>query len=291
MKDMLSFINRQAAAIKRVDPHALVTVGARSELSMMNQLRNTNFYSDECLIRAGGNPNGTLSFYVVGGQADRYGRYGPNAPINTKAWMYRLNKPLFINDLSQQPPASPPIEIQMLNAYYGGYAGAWTWISTQSTHDPADFALQTRAVQVIRDYNLQGDTSGGRVNVKDILYKHQSKFDHFLHIVIYVAAYVVVPCVVIIAIIVTVIKRRRRRARSMFVVIPSYTEYGSSDWLSDDGHYEYVVDSKVSASAPLLSPPHHSHIDTAPTGPLVRPAAPHPGTGQKQLLSTDYLNL
>jgi hypothetical protein len=144
---------------------------------------------------------------------------------------------------------------------------------------------------VIRDYNLQGDTDGGRVNVKDILYKHQSKFDHILRIAIHVAAYSVVPSVVIIAIIVVVVKRRRSRATSTFVVIPSYNDCGSSVLFNDDGHYEYVVDSKVSASAPLLPPRRHSHTVTAPTGPLVRPAAPHPGTREKQLLPADYLKL
>ena len=48
------FINYQADAIRRTDPHAQVTAGAWSPNTITDQFGLTNLYKDECLTKAGG---------------------------------------------------------------------------------------------------------------------------------------------------------------------------------------------------------------------------------------------
>lgn len=48
------FFNWQAAAIKEVDPHALVTVGAWNGKVNTDNFGFHNMYKDSCLVKAGG---------------------------------------------------------------------------------------------------------------------------------------------------------------------------------------------------------------------------------------------
>merc|ERR1719461_1782394 len=67
MKNLLRFHNLHAAAIHAADPKALVTVGSWSEYASTDNVlesgrRFFNYYKDECLVKAGGDPRGTLDF-------------------------------------------------------------------------------------------------------------------------------------------------------------------------------------------------------------------------------------
>ena len=61
MKQILKITNWASAAIHSIDPEALVTVGSWSELSQINSGGYKNFYTDECLLKAGGK-NGKLDY-------------------------------------------------------------------------------------------------------------------------------------------------------------------------------------------------------------------------------------
>ena len=67
-----------ADAIKSADPKALVTVGAWSERTITDEGSDgvsRNYYSDECLVKAGGLADGTIDFVQVHSYAHG-GSYG-----------------------------------------------------------------------------------------------------------------------------------------------------------------------------------------------------------------------
>ena len=74
IKDVLRFINRQAAAIHAADPKSLVTVGSWSQYASTDASGDSlgdggrkfrNFYKDECLQMAGGQEAGVLDFFQM----------------------------------------------------------------------------------------------------------------------------------------------------------------------------------------------------------------------------------
>ena len=58
----LRFFNWQAAAIKQVDPQALVTVGAWSGRVNTDNFGFHNLYKDTCLVKAGGMPHVSVTY-------------------------------------------------------------------------------------------------------------------------------------------------------------------------------------------------------------------------------------
>ncbi|CAG0923127.1 unnamed protein product [Notodromas monacha] len=81
IENWLKFINRQIDAIRSVDPAMLATQGAWSERSQTNVCADChNYFSDDCLIAAGGRPGGTIDFY----QMHTYSwqsQYSPYSPL------------------------------------------------------------------------------------------------------------------------------------------------------------------------------------------------------------------
>ncbi|XP_032778625.2 mannan endo-1,4-beta-mannosidase [Daphnia magna] len=135
MRETLLFINWQAAAIKQTDPGALVTVGTWSERSMNGLSSNSrNYYTDACLIAAGGRALGKLDFYQVHTYAyPCHASFAPNSPFKVSAARYGLDKPLVIGELSQRCSGGSSIEQLYEYAYNNGYQGAWGW---QYYNDP-----------------------------------------------------------------------------------------------------------------------------------------------------------
>ncbi|EFX76384.1 endo-beta-1,4-mannanase [Daphnia pulex] len=124
MKQIQLFINWQAAAIKAADPGALVTVGTWSQYSQTDVFSNTrNYYTDACLIAAGGKTLGKLDFY----QIHTYTPFSASAPFKVAASAYGLNKPVTIGEFSASCSGGMTIQ-QMYNYAYGnGYQAAWGW--------------------------------------------------------------------------------------------------------------------------------------------------------------------
>lgn len=122
---MQRFINIQSAAIHRTDPKALVTVGIWNERAGANAFGYFNFFSDECLVSAGGEQNGILDFQQLHSYAFN-GQYGVHSPLRQKATDYQLKVPLVIGEFENQLKGDPyPTEFEYF--YETKYHGAWAW--------------------------------------------------------------------------------------------------------------------------------------------------------------------
>ncbi|CAC5396182.1 Mannan endo-1,4-beta-mannosidase [Mytilus coruscus] len=95
------FVNWQAAAIKKVDPGAMVTVGSWNTKTDTDTMGFHNLYSDYCLVKAGGKQSQSFS-------------------------NFRLNKPMVIGEFNQEHGARMSSEFMFEWAYTKGYSGAWT---------------------------------------------------------------------------------------------------------------------------------------------------------------------
>ncbi len=132
MSDIQAFVNLCAGAIHRADPLAKVTNGAWSFYSTTDVgAGNFNYYRDDRLIAAGGDPDGTLDFYTV----HYYDWAGTQrSPFNRPASYWGLTKPLVVAEFYPGPPdcincGSNPYQ----TLYNLGYAGALAWSWTDST--------------------------------------------------------------------------------------------------------------------------------------------------------------
>ncbi|XP_041356843.1 mannan endo-1,4-beta-mannosidase-like [Gigantopelta aegis] len=130
-QEILRFLNWQAAAIKDVDPHAMVSVGAWNARSDTDQFGNHNHFTDECLIKAGGRRQGTMSFYQFHSYA-WHGRFDSTSPFKHSANEYRLDKPIEIGAFRQRGSEGMTIR-QMFEHAYSSYAGAWSWQANEDS--------------------------------------------------------------------------------------------------------------------------------------------------------------
>ncbi|XP_076822827.1 mannan endo-1,4-beta-mannosidase-like [Clavelina lepadiformis] len=154
MHRLQRFINWQANAIKTHDPNSLVTVGSwRENPQYNNGPSNTfNYYSDHCLIQAGGRSLGTLDFYQIHTYAwnGAYSTTSPMVPTNS-ASLYQLNKPLVIGEFSHVGSDGTRSLIQLVeHAYNNGYAGAWSWHALGLYHHSDPLSPQLLALDAIR---------------------------------------------------------------------------------------------------------------------------------------------
>ncbi len=129
MADVQRFVNRTAGAIHRTDPAALVTNGTVSLRQLTDVQRtggsNYNYYTDERLIAAGGDAQGTLDFYT----SHYYTNQGTTvSPFNEDYATWELTKPLAIAEFFL-PDQTNGVPYQSLYAtlYDRGYAGALAW--------------------------------------------------------------------------------------------------------------------------------------------------------------------
>jgi hypothetical protein len=143
MENVQAFINRVAGAIHREAPNNLVTNGS-SQIQMSTDVNGLiNYYTDERLIKAGGDLKGTLDFYCV----HYYPEYYDEAfsPFYNPKDHWNLDKPLVIGEFpakgiapsAQHPGFKPKTRLTTDEAYQyaieNGYAGALSW--TMTNHD------------------------------------------------------------------------------------------------------------------------------------------------------------
>ncbi|XP_052696831.1 mannan endo-1,4-beta-mannosidase-like [Crassostrea angulata] len=133
-QELLRFFNWQAAAIKEVDPHALVTVGAWNGKVNTDNFGFHNMYKDSCLVKAGGKALGTFSFYQIHSYAYN-GYFGTESPFMHNFSAFGLNKPLVIGEFREKNGAGMTIDQLYDHAYNGGYAGGWGWSETDGNMD------------------------------------------------------------------------------------------------------------------------------------------------------------
>ena len=144
-------VNKLAGAIKRADPGARVTVGSDSTSWISDRQltlqawrpKNRNLYSDAALVRAGGDPLGTLDYYQVHCYPD-WSDPNVNEFDRDKVVFHReksywgLDKPLlageFWDAVAGGPQGRNPLTPE---AWHGlaakGYAGGlgWAWFDVK----------------------------------------------------------------------------------------------------------------------------------------------------------------
>jgi hypothetical protein len=127
MKYVQQFINLAAGAIHKEAPKEKVSNGSWSFRASSDIGEYINYYTDQALIQAGGDPLGTLDFYMV-----HYYAWGKEelSPFHHPAVYWELDKPLVIAEFSAKGPYEGVDNVEAYqNLYDNGYAGAlsWTW--------------------------------------------------------------------------------------------------------------------------------------------------------------------
>ncbi len=143
MQAVQAFINRTAGAIHREAPGTLVTNGCWNIQFQTDVNGLINYYRDDQLIAAGGDPQGTLDFYSV----HYYPQFSDESvsPFHNPRSHWKLDKPLVIGEfpskgivpIKDKPGFAPKTELTTDEAYRWaiekGYAGALSW--TMTNHD------------------------------------------------------------------------------------------------------------------------------------------------------------
>jgi hypothetical protein len=130
MASIQAFVNQTTAAIKRTDPGAKVTTGIvsfnqASDIYTASNPAYMNYYRDDRLAAAGGQPNGILDFYTV----HYYGH--SESPFSRHVSHFQLDKPVIIAEFFIKGDVEGVAkDAQYKRLYDNGYAGAlsWQWI-------------------------------------------------------------------------------------------------------------------------------------------------------------------
>jgi hypothetical protein len=164
MKEVQAFVNRIAGAVHRFDPSIAVTNGSWSFRVLTDVDGNINWYRDDRLTAAGGDPLGTLDFYSVHFYQQHFG--DALSPFHNAASDWELDKPIVVAEFAAKgivnlgganagfkPSSTLTPEQAYVRLYQSGYAGALSW--TYSNHDGfggvSDAAAGIRAVSVLLD--------------------------------------------------------------------------------------------------------------------------------------------
>ena len=138
MAEIQQFVNLAAGAIRRSDPHVLITNGAWSFMSLtdrLDQRKTANYYSDPRLIEAGGDPLGTLDFYTV----HYYSWAGPSlSPFRHDASHWALDKPIVVAEFYAKEDLDGISRYNLYTTLHDrGYAGAlgWQWVDHAQNRD------------------------------------------------------------------------------------------------------------------------------------------------------------
>jgi hypothetical protein len=148
MNFIQQFVNLIAGAIHKEDPKAKVTNGSVSLAVVGNVGGLINYYSDQRLIKAGGDKLGYLDFYQVHFYPDHNDEM--ISPFHHPAAYWKLDKPILIGEFPAkgivdfgrgcQPKTKLTPEQAYQYALENGYAGAlaWTWTNHDGFGGVAD---------------------------------------------------------------------------------------------------------------------------------------------------------
>jgi hypothetical protein len=121
--------------------HYRFRVSAAEILSKL-AVANYNYYRDDRLIAAGGDPKGTLDFYT-----DHYYDWQstPLSPFHHPYSVWALTKPLVIAEFFPEQTLDLPFTALYDTLFANGYAGAlsWGWYSGASGHSQATLKANT----------------------------------------------------------------------------------------------------------------------------------------------------
>lgn len=136
MQFIQRFVNLCAGAIHRVAPEALISNGSWSFQASSDVAGYMDFYRDDRLIAAGGDPEGTLDFI----QVHYYDHLGLAAsPFHHPASHWGIDKPIVIGEFPAHGIEGFTVQECYQFAYRLGYAGAlaWSYSDTQFGGLPA----------------------------------------------------------------------------------------------------------------------------------------------------------
>lgn len=116
-----------ASAIHNADPKALVTIGAWCEKSSTDSFGYRNYWSNECMIKAGNKDNGIIDFVEFHTYAQDNGHYNEHAPFKQQKSDYNLTVPVVIGEFDEEMGDGMTSVQQFTTAYNNGYDGSWEW--------------------------------------------------------------------------------------------------------------------------------------------------------------------
>ena len=117
-----------ASAIHNEDNKALVTIGAWCEKSSTDSFGYTNYWSNQCMIKAGNKTNGIIDFAQFHSYAQNSdGSYNPHAPFNQKKEDYNLDVPVVIGEFDEEMGDGMTSVQQFTYLYANGFDGSWEW--------------------------------------------------------------------------------------------------------------------------------------------------------------------
>jgi len=161
MKNLLSFINRHAAVIKKTcGSKVLVTAGSWREHSNVDKWGDRNYYKDSCLRKAGGEQTGTLDFYQIHTYAWN-GKFESSAPMNKKASDYGLDKPLVIGEFASVCSQKHTPQQMYKHFYEKDYDGAWAW----EMHDDHSHCTDGKDKIFAGTLSIDGRTDHGKIKI------------------------------------------------------------------------------------------------------------------------------
>ncbi|WP_010182411.1 T9SS type A sorting domain-containing protein [Aquimarina agarilytica] len=163
MVDIVKFVNKTCAAIKKLQPDVMVTTGALGMITNVNDNSDPsniyfNYYSDDYLRKIGGEPLGVLDFYNI----HYYGWMGvKGSPFHRSKKEVALDKPTIIAEFYPYNLKHPmnnfkdsekvdDIPRDMLGPMLveNNYDGALTWAWSENTRKeyPTDFELDLKPI-------------------------------------------------------------------------------------------------------------------------------------------------
>lgn len=150
--DLQTRLNSMTAAEKqRIEREFTARYGIKmsaAEILARLAVPNYNYYRDDRLVAAGGDPDGTLDFYT-----DHYYDWQstPLSPFHHPYSAWNLTKPLVIAEFFPEQTLAIPYYALYRILYDNGYAGAmsWGWYSGASGHDQG--TLQGNTLVLIQD--------------------------------------------------------------------------------------------------------------------------------------------
>ncbi len=135
-------------------------MSADSILARFKGLANSNYYRDDRLIAAGGQPDGILDFYTV-----HYYDWGGTAisPFHHAAWEWGLDKPLAVAEFYALETFGVPYGELYRNLYDNGYAGAMVWSWNDNATQQARSKILMRDLYLLHASDLDLDPVSGRI--------------------------------------------------------------------------------------------------------------------------------
>ncbi|KAL3854805.1 hypothetical protein ACJMK2_014054 [Sinanodonta woodiana] len=152
MKQLQTFISKQAAAIHAADPAAQITTS--SDEYHVTDAFGKNYFSDLCLSDVGG---GKMTFYQVHSYASP-STFDKNSPILTNSAHYNLEKPLVVGEFSQACSQHKSATEMFQHVYNSGFAGAWIWQWYRNQECNGPWAEQLAGISSIANSHTNGYT-------------------------------------------------------------------------------------------------------------------------------------